>query len=184
MNKDMKFDIDMVLQTVISSYPGSKIYTQFDIDWNKFVVLIEYLGQVIRLKFDISEIEHRAGIARVISTVTDALEKTKLGEEQRTDSPSDNTFKCLFDICKTYDVSINIRRMAINRNICCVRVLKDGHSKYYMLDLDETARVKIPTDEAIITRLDMAAKELSNNIYGFDVGSVNKLAIKEDKNDE
>ena len=106
-----------------------------------------------------------------------------LEDEQCVDNSSDGMFKRLFDICKTYDMSVNIRPMTINHNVCRVRVLKDDQALDYLIDLDEIAQVKMPMDDVFITRIDMAAKELSNDIHGFDLGSVDELTIKEEKND-
>lgn len=98
----------------------------------------------------------------------------------RTYDGTNSVFKRLFNICKTYDASVNIRPMTINHNICRVRVLKDKQALDYLIDIDEIAQSVMPMDEAFITRIDMAAKELSNNIHGFDVGSVGELTIKEE----
>lgn len=177
-------DIDDILQAVTSNYPGSRIYTRFNVDSNKFDVFIEYLGQTCRLKFDVSEVAYRSGIEGIISKVNVALEKIHLSfgysNDVSTNNNTDSMFKRLFDICKTYGVDVNIRPMTINHNICRVRVLKDDQALDYLIDLDEIAQSKIPMDEAFITRIDMAAKELSNNIHGFDLGSVNELTIKEE----
>lgn len=177
-------DIDDMLQTVISNYPGSTTYTQYNVDSNKFEVLIEYLGQTCRLKFDISEVAYRSGIEGIMGKVNIALENIRrsfgYSNDVSTDNNTGDMFKRLFDICKTYDVDVNISPMTINHNICRVRVLKDKQALDYLIDLDEIAQYAMPMDEAFITRIDMAAKELNNTIHGFDAGSVNELIIKEE----
>ena len=165
-------------------YPGSTTYTQYNVDSNKFDVLIEYLGQTCRLKFDVSEVTYASGIQGIMSKVNIALENIRrsfgYSNDVSTNSPADSMFKRLFDICKTYDVSVNIRPMTINHNICRVRVLKDDQALDYLIDLDEITQSIMPMNEAFITRIDMAAKELSNNIHGFGIESVNELTIKEE----
>lgn len=177
-------DIDGMLQAVTSNYPGSRIYTQFNIDLNKFDVHIEYLGQVDRLKFDVSEVSYRSGIEGIISKVNIALEKIHRSfgyfNVVSTNNNTDSVFKQVFDICKTYDVSVNIRPTTVSEDICCVRVLKDKQALDYLIGLGEIAQQKMPMDEVFITRIDMAAKELSNNIHGFDLGFVSELTIKEE----
>lgn len=169
-------DIEGILQTIMSNYPGSKIFGNFDPDPNEFRVHIEYLGKTDNLKFDASMLSYRDFMAEVRLAVIEALERMKLDEE----NISDSAFKRLFDICKAYGVDVNIRPMTINHNICRVRVFKDKQALDYLIDLDEIAQSVMPMDEAFITRIGMAAKELSNNIHGFDVGSVNDLTIKEE----
>lgn len=175
-----RFDVIDLLQDIMSDYPGSKIFGHFEPDPNEFRVHIEYLGETDNLKIDASMLGYRDFIAEVKFCVTDSLAKMELDNEQYINSPADSMFKRLFDICKTYDASVAIRLTRASDDICCVRVLKNKQALDYLIDLDEIAQSVVPIDEAFINRIDMAAKELSNNIHGFDLGSVDELTIKEE----
>lgn len=175
-----RFDIDDILQNIMSNNPGSKIFGHFDLDPNEFRVHIEYLGKVNNIVLDASQLGHRDFITELVYMVNKALRKMEIDAEHDTENRTDSIFKRVFDICKTYDVNISIRPTTVSEDICCVRVLKDKQALDYLIDLGEIAQQKIPMDEAFITRIDMAAKELSNNIHGFDLGSVSELTIKEE----
>lgn len=171
-----RFDIDDILQNIMSNNPGSKIFGYFDLDPNTFRVHIEYLGKVNNIVLDASQLGYRDFISELVYRINKVLRKMEIYTENNADS----IFKRVFDICKTYGVSVNIRPTTVSEDICCVRVLKDKQALDYLIDLDEITQQKMPMDEAFITRIDMAAKELSNNIHGFDLGSVSELTIKEE----
>lgn len=175
-----RFDIDDMLQNIMSNNPGSKIFGHFDLDPNEFRVHIEYLGKVDNIVLDASQLGHRDIIAELVYRINKVLRKIEIDAEHYTENNTDSIFKRVFDICKTYGVSVNIRPTTVSEDICCVRVLKDKQALDYLIDLGEITQQKMPMDEAFITRIDMAAKELSNNIHGFDLGSVSELTIKEE----
>jgi hypothetical protein len=162
-----RFDIDDILQNIMSNNPGSRIFGNFDPDPNEFRVHIEYLGKVNNIVLDTSQLGHRDFIAELLYMVNKALRKIEIDAEHDTKNNTDSIFKRVFDICKTYDVSINIHTTTVSEDICCVRVLKDKQALDYIIDLGEIIQQKMPMDEAFITRIDMAAKELSNERGGI-----------------
>ena len=146
---------------------AESLYEFLDIDYLIQPIISNYPGSRIYTQVNI---DSNVNIHRSLGYSKDAS----------TGNNTDSIFKRVFDICKTYGVSFNIHPTTVSDDICCVRVLKDKQALDYLIDLGEIAQQKMPMDEAFITRIDMAAKELSNNIHGFDLGSVSELTIKEE----